>query len=540
MPSPQTLTRTITLVALAVVIAAGSTFSQEFTLWGNLEPGQYGVGFETLEQYDRSRTFRSPTDYFGNPQDGQTARPIQACIWYPAQASDGQLPMVYGEYAFPYPSDGEFFNLASAMHNRELRTVGMFLRGNANMLKAMDLTLMGVRDAAWADGSFPVIVFHPGFRGAYCQNVVLCEYLASHGFVVITTHPLGTTVNDAAADLRDLETSVRDKEFAVSLLTQRPGADLSRIGTLGFATGGLGALIHQMRNPGIAAVAIMQGDFAPDAASDQGLVNPSMDPLAAGRPLLHIHVGSTPEDFHDYIDTLQYAHHHLIQLDGPTALDMTSYGLLALTVRDSTGPPPAVTRNTYEAACTALNSFFKAHVDGNEKADDPEHGPKFIQSTMDRFSKMENPPTVSHRPGDPVPPTAVQFTRIVRENGPDVAAELVEKFDLCNPEHPILPGPNFTGLGYEYLQSGRTEPALKVFKMGVTAYPNSANAWDSYGEANSANGELHQAVTCYEKALSLLDSDPRITPGLRDAINTNAPQIIARLKERIAEQDANQ
>jgi tetratricopeptide (TPR) repeat protein len=130
----------------------------------------------------------------------------------------------------------------------------------------------------------------------------------------------------------------------------------------------------------------------------------------------------------------------------------------------------------------------------------------------------------------------VQFVSIVRTNGADVAAELVERFDLCNPENPIMVGQNFTTLGYEFLQTGRIEPALKIFKMGITAYPNSANGWDSYGEACSANGDLQQAVTCYEKALELLETDTTLNPGFKEMIRTNAPLIIERLKERIAEE----
>ena len=213
------------------------------------------------------------------------------------------------------------------------------------------------------------------------------------------------------------------------------------------------------------------------------------------------------------------------------ALDLTTYGLLALQVRDSTGPPPELTRRAYAATCDHLKNFFIAHLTGNEDA------ANWLKASQDGSGPYANLATATHSDGAPTPPTRNQFVGIVREQGADVAMELAEKFDLCNAEHPLMPSQNFTALGYEFLQSGRIEPALKLFKMGVTAFPNSANGWDSYGEACSANGDLHLAVTCYEKALSLLDSDESLTPGFRDMIAGNAPQIIARLKERIAEQN---
>jgi len=62
------------------VLLTGGAQAQQFSFWGGLEPDPCGVGFGTVEQYDYSRTFRSPADYFGQPQKGETARPIQVTL----------------------------------------------------------------------------------------------------------------------------------------------------------------------------------------------------------------------------------------------------------------------------------------------------------------------------------------------------------------------------------------------------------------------------------------------------------------------------
>ena len=82
-------------------------------IWGDLEPGPYAVGFKTIEKYDYSRVSRPEHDYFGRPLDGERARPIQICIWYPAESTTELPPMVYGEYVFPYPENSRFFDFLS-------------------------------------------------------------------------------------------------------------------------------------------------------------------------------------------------------------------------------------------------------------------------------------------------------------------------------------------------------------------------------------------------------------------------------------------
>ena len=57
------------------------------------------------------------------------------------------------------------------------------------------------------------------------------------------------------------------------------------------------------------------------------------------------------------------------------------------------------------------------------------------------------------------------------------------------------------GLGYVALQSGKIDEALKLFESNVRNYPNSANVYDSHGEALEAAGKLEQARERYAEAV---------------------------------------
>lgn len=61
-------------------------------------------------------------------------------------------------------------------------------------------------------------------------------------------------------------------------------------------------------------------------------------------------------------------------------------------------------------------------------------------------------------------------------------------------------------IGYQLLRADRTAEALEYFKKNVENYPNSANVYDSLGEAYEKNGQLKPARDNYEKAYKLAET----------------------------------
>ncbi|WP_422860338.1 amidohydrolase family protein [Flagellimonas sp. S174] len=66
--------------------------------------------------------------------------------------------------------------------------------------------------------------------------------------------------------------------------------------------------------------------------------------------------------------------------------------------------------------------------------------------------------------------------------------------------------------GYYYLQTGKIEKALEVFKYIVELYPESWNAYDSLGEAYLANNQKKVAIENYQKSVRL---NPENSNGLK-------------------------
>ncbi len=57
--------------------------------------------------------------------------------------------------------------------------------------------------------------------------------------------------------------------------------------------------------------------------------------------------------------------------------------------------------------------------------------------------------------------------------------------------------------GYDLLQAGHAEEAAAVFLLNIEAYPQSSNAYDSYGEALMVLGKKTEAIKNYRKSIKL-------------------------------------
>ena len=73
-------------------------------------------------------------------------------------------------------------------------------------------------------------------------------------------------------------------------------------------------------------------------------------------------------------------------------------------------------------------------------------------------------------------------------------------------------------LGYQMIREDKLQEALRLFELNVEEYPESANAYDSLGEAYMENGQIELAIANYKRSLEL---NPE---------NENAREMLKRLK----------
>ncbi len=515
----------ITLIAFPLLLMFSiNILAQTPSLWGELEPGPYAIGFKTVEKYDYSRVFRVKNDYYGKPLSGERARPIQICIWYPAKATDKASAMTYGEYAFPYPEDDRFFDLLSELQNREVYYLHYIMGSDTGfVVDLMSAKMSAFRNAPPADGSFPLIIYNPNLRRTYCENTLMCEYLASHGFVVATTHSLGMNSRNPQDNLADLEAQIRDREFAISCLHDYPNVDHNKLGVLGFSQGGLAALIMQMRNTDVDVVVSLEGWFIISERIEFSRLFPFFNVDRMSVPLMQI--CGQEEELLDYslYNSLKYSNRFSLTMNDFRGADFTHYSMFSVLASDSISSLTAPKRRGYEIICRYVLNFFNARLNNDEKA------LTFINNSPHDNDIDPDFLAISSFPGNELPPTEEQFASIIGEHGIDKAEELYEKFKKSDPENIIFRQAFFNTLGYQYLQTGRISEAIAIFKMNADAYPHSANTWDSLAEAYMANGNNELAIKYYKKALEILPADTTASEQLREAIRNGAQQNIERL-----------
>ena len=117
--------------------------------------------------------------------------------------------------------------------------------------------------------------------------------------------------------------------------------------------------------------------------------------------------------------------------------------------------------------------------------------------------------------GDPAPGDITDpVLRIALDSGVDTAAERHHEMR----EEGTAPHEFYINVaGYNLLRHDRPEDALKLFQLNVAVFPESANTWDSLGEAYMTLDRSDEAIQSYRKSLEL------------DPDNGNAARMLERL-----------
>jgi tetratricopeptide (TPR) repeat protein len=95
-----------------------------------------------------------------------------------------------------------------------------------------------------------------------------------------------------------------------------------------------------------------------------------------------------------------------------------------------------------------------------------------------------------------------------------------QKIKRETPNHNVIAEGRLNSMGYALLSQKKIAASIAVFRLNVEFYPQSANTYDSLGEAYMENGEKEQAIANYKKSLEL---DPR---------NNNAVEMLKKLGQR--------
>lgn len=248
---------TLTMSLLFISLLASS--QKSYPLWKGLEPGVYKVGFRTIDYRDQSRSI---------PEEGGVSQffPIQLSIWYPtAEQWTTEKALPFEHYFFKTAQKNDFEELSD---EQKAQAMDIFF-GYAKYGLSIEFTqeeqdeignqlTSSIANAMPADGLFPVLL--AGHDGGVWKMSTLCEYLASHGYVIISTGPLsGSNQLFRQNTQQAINRRIRTFEIVRGMLDQFPQVDQTRIGLLGLNSDGISTLLYQMKNQTAKAIVSIDG-----------------------------------------------------------------------------------------------------------------------------------------------------------------------------------------------------------------------------------------------------------------------------------------
>jgi pimeloyl-ACP methyl ester carboxylesterase len=239
----------IVLVALCIYFGSVFAVSQTSSFHFLEKPGPYLVGLKVVDQYDRSRTYPSSTKNSAKPSVGDHARPLQTLIWYPSVEGTGKS-MTIADYT--QLADAEMHFDAPSKEDNRWRSL---------LMTSSDVRLWAVRDTGLAKGRYPILIYAPSDSSVAWENADLCEYLASHGYVVLASPSMGVSNRDITDDLDGINAQARDISFLVSYAQSLPDTDSSKVAVVSWSWGGLSSLFAAARDSRIDALVAMDGSM---------------------------------------------------------------------------------------------------------------------------------------------------------------------------------------------------------------------------------------------------------------------------------------
>lgn len=106
----------------------------------------------------------------------------------------------------------------------------------------------------------------------------------------------------------------------------------------------------------------------------------------------------------------------------------------------------------------------------------------------------------------------VKAEKLINEYSFEEAEEIIITSLMKAIELELMNQSAINRLGYDYLDQEKNQLAIAIFKTNVISYPESADVYDSLGEAYLENGEKQLAVLNYKKALEI---DPNYPSAIR-------------------------
>jgi dienelactone hydrolase len=337
------------------------------TFLAPLTPGGHAVGFTMIVETDVQRSALAPASGMG--------RQVPIAIWYPARTS-GQQPMRLRDYVVTGARSLVGIEPADPREPIEAFAAAALARGSAraDVERLLDSTGIAVRDAQRARGQFPLLLFA---HGSVETESVMCEYLASYGYVVAAVRSRGANDPEYRLSRENLDAVVADQDFVAARMLREPNVAPTPVGIIGMSNGSIVALALQLRRP-VSAIVSLDGGIGEDAGGIYLRERSGGDLGALRAPILHFYAPNNPHLNLEHLRSYNSAQRTLVFVRGMRHIDFLAYPSFEQQLPGFSGPdvaadaqPGFVWVNRYTL------HFLDTHMRGSQ------HGTRFMAGTAE-------------------------------------------------------------------------------------------------------------------------------------------------------------
>ncbi len=506
------LTILITVILLTT-ISNGQTSLKKI----DLNFGNYSVGFKHYIIFDSTRTYSRIYDY----NNQKIPRPIPTSIWFPSQQNiDGKEQLKVLDYLEILKEEEEWEYLP----NEQILNWFYYANtpDNQGHLKEKTTAYLGLE---FADDKFPVIVYAPSYQASSIENFALCEYLASHGYIVISSPSRGTDTRwFGGNNAKEMETQARDVEFLIKEVSKFPTTNSNKIATIGFSFGGLSNVLAQTRNDKISAVVSLDGTERYQYKLLKK--SPFFEPKKIDIPYIHMAQKDIPnevlkEDNIDFklnskfqlYDSITNSNVYKLKFHNLTHSYFSTIGVLFQQRDKRQDKNDSEIMESYKWVSVYTLNFLNAYLKNDESA------LKFIENNPLDNGIKNSILTKQAKKANSQRLTFEDFNELALKQDYNSLYDLYVSTKKENPMMEI-PEVNLNTLGLQLVFNPNTsEQGINIFLLATKLYPNSANLFDSLAEAYLFIENKEKAIENFKKSLGL------------NAQNQNAINRLKQLRE---------
>jgi pimeloyl-ACP methyl ester carboxylesterase len=368
-------------------------------------------------------------------------------------------------------------------------------------------------DVPAAAGRFPAVLYFGGLNAEVNSNVVLAEFLASHGYIVASISLFGLTDQQTSQSRSpsDLDAAVRDMEFALGILGGEINADRTRLSVIGHSLGAVEAAMFAMGNGNVSAVIGLDGTYGFKGSTEvlTGSYRYAPGNMRAAFLDLRRAQGEQEADLDlAPVRSFRYADRTLITMTKMHHSDFTSFAMVArrfevpiLPKYADTGWNGETAARGYQQACRFVLKFL------DDKMMNGARVPDGLQDAVPEGSAL------THLNAGFAVPSPQEAITLANDQG--LAAVKTLLSSICGEQSAdvCIDASQFNAQGYELLGQRRGKDALIVFEIVAWSHPMSANAQESLADGYAAVGDKESAQQAFRRAIELAAKDPAIDPA---------------------------